>query len=342
MLMRVGKFLALVLGLIVAVLLHNAAIHLMSVPNDGAVIGGVVLLVSIYAVFAYLAVQLGKKLWHKYKDIGPGAGAVAIIVLCVFNAGCYTIVEPGHVGLLVKQTGTDRGVQDYPLQTGRVFYNPWNENVLVYPTSVQRAIWTKSSSEGHQINEEVSFQSKEGIHFTADVNCSYELEREKVPHFYIRFRNDDIDGFTHGFLRDTVRNSFDVATGFTAEEINGSRQGELIAAVGKKVVDFMTAAGIGVHIVQIGFAAPPRPPDQVARAIEGKVAAIQDAEKIKNQVQSSINEGERIKALANANAEANRVTQASITPTLVEWEKIKKWDGRLSQVSGANALVNIK
>ena len=56
--------------------------------------------------------------------------------------GCYKVVAPGHVGIVVKQSGTDRGVQDFPIQSGRVWYNPVNEAVLTYPTYVQRAIWT--------------------------------------------------------------------------------------------------------------------------------------------------------------------------------------------------------
>lgn len=120
-----------------------------------------------------------------------------------------------------------------------------------------------------------------------------------------------------------------------------AKQGELIKRVGEKVTAFM--APLHVHIVQIGFAAPPRPPQQIKEAIEGKVAAIQDAEKIKNQLQSSINEGERIKALAAAQAQANTVTQASLTATLIEWEKIKKWDGKLPQVSGgAMPMITLK
>lgn len=69
-------------------------------------------------------------------------GISTVLVFCFMSAGCYKMVEPGHVGLLIKQTGSDRGVQDYPIQTGRVFYNPMNEDVDVWPTNVQRVIWS--------------------------------------------------------------------------------------------------------------------------------------------------------------------------------------------------------
>src|ERR1022692_2522544 len=45
---------------------------------------------------------------------------------------CYKIVAPGHVGIVVKQSGSDRGVQNFPMQSGRVWYNPINEVGLTF------------------------------------------------------------------------------------------------------------------------------------------------------------------------------------------------------------------
>jgi hypothetical protein len=53
---------------------------------------------------------------------------------------CYKVVAPSHLGIVVKQSGSDRGVRDFPVQSGRVWFNPINEVVLTYPTFVQRAI----------------------------------------------------------------------------------------------------------------------------------------------------------------------------------------------------------
>jgi len=50
--------------------------------------------------------------------------AVTIAGAACCGTGCYKVVAPGHVGIVVKQSGSDRGVQDFPIQTGRVWYNP--------------------------------------------------------------------------------------------------------------------------------------------------------------------------------------------------------------------------
>jgi hypothetical protein len=46
---------------------------------------------------------------------------------------------------------------------------------------------------------------------------------------------------------------------------------------------------------------------------------------------------------SEAEAEANLRIAKSLTPELVEWQKIQKWNGALPQVSGGGMpLVNIK
>src|SRR5438270_12652988 len=105
----------------------------------------------------------------------------SVLGAAALSTGCYRVVAPGHVGIVVKQSGSERGVQDFPIQSGRVWYNPVNEVVLTYPTFVQRAIWTSSINEGNPVNDEISFQSSEGLRFSSDVNVSYQLTGAQVP-----------------------------------------------------------------------------------------------------------------------------------------------------------------
>jgi regulator of protease activity HflC (stomatin/prohibitin superfamily) len=265
---------------------------------------------------------------------------ISLSSAAVMLTGCYKVVAPGHVGIVVKQAGTDRGVQDFPIQSGRVWYNPVNETVLTYPTYVQRTVWTSSVNEGRSLNDEISFQSAEGLRFTADVNVSYELKRDQVPHFYVRFRNDDLDGFTHGFFRDAVRNAFKVSTEYRAEDINGVKQGELIDRVLTGVKQTMQP--FGVDVVQLGFAAPPRPPETVKQAIEGKIAATQHAERAENEKRQAIAEAAKSVEIARGQAQANDLLTRSLTPTLVQWKQLEilqsKWNGQFPQVVGSGGM----
>lgn len=252
--------------------------------------------------------------------------AVAAMACCT---GCYKVVAPGNVGIVVKQAGSDRGVQDFPIQSGRVWYNPVNEVVLTYPTYVQRAIWTASAQEGRPLNDEISFQSAEGLRFAADVNVSYELVRDQVPRFYVTFRNDNLDSFTHGFFRDAVRNAFKLSAQYRAEDINGVRQSELI----DKVLDQLRATmrPYGVNVIQLGFAAPPRPPETVKAAIEAKIAATQHAERAENEKREAMAEAAKGVEIARGQAQANDLLTKSLTPALVQWKQLEilqqRWNG---------------
>lgn len=316
-------------GLAFALVFFNHALHLLNEPSDAAVWLGYFMLIALGAGLIGIAGYV-RRHWGRL---------TMIAIIAISASGCKT-VPPGHVGIRVELSGTDRGVQEIPLRTGRVWYNPITESLFDYPTYVQRAIWTRASNEGSPGNDEISFQSKDALHFTADVAISYQLKRDKVPAFYVQFRNDNIAAFTHGFLRDAVRNAIGkAATQYTAEEINGSRQADITEQSMKFVSDKLQP--IGVEIVQLGFTAPPRPPDEVAGAIKSKIAAIQRAEQAENEKRQAVAEGEKTVALAHAQARANDVINRSISPQLVQWRQLdilqSKWDGKFPQVTGASS-----
>ncbi len=335
--------LARVAILIALLFAFNGGLSLLNIPNDLAVTGGTFLVVSSVLFAVLWVIRDGTRLLDHIKK---SAGPAAVIALCftvLATTGCYKIIPPGHAGIVVQQTGSARGVNQIPVETGRVFYNPMNEDVLDYPTYVQRAIWTSSTSEGkkgddgQRANEEIAFQSSDSLHFTGDVAVAYQLQSDKVPHFYVQFRSDDLDNFTHGFFRDAVRKSIGIAAQhFTQEEINGGKQADLE----HEAEDILRKAmePFGVNIVQLAFTSPPRPPDQVKQAIQGKVAAIQKAEQIENEKRQSVAEGAKNIALAQAQAQANALITSSITPTLLQWEQLKvmqnRWDGHMPMVSG--------
>jgi regulator of protease activity HflC (stomatin/prohibitin superfamily) len=278
--------------------------------------------------------------------IRAAAGGIAIIISTSLLSTCCKVVPPGHVGIVVRQSGTDRGVQDYPVKSGRVWYNPINEVVLTYPTFVQRAIWTASDQEGRPMNDEISFQSSEGLRFTADVNVSYQLNAQQVPKFYVRFRSDDLAAFTHGFFRDAVRNAFRVSTDWRAEDINGVRQAALVDRVLALVREAMQP--YGVDVLQLGFANPPRPPDSVKQAIEAKIAATQLAERAENEKRQAIAEAAKAVEVARGQAEANELLTRSLSPQLMQWKQLEimeqRWNGQFPQVlgSGATPLLSLQ
>ena len=253
--------------------------------------------------------------------------------------GCKTI-PPGYVGIVINQWGEQRGVQDLTLKTGRVVFNPVTETVFEYPTFVKTVVWSRSKEEGRPFNEEITFSNADSMLISADISLAYHLKQEKVPAFYVKYRSDDLDQFTHGLLRNLAREKFDSHAGkYRIEQIMGDNAEFL-----KKVrEDLQSALDIdGIVIDQFGFIGYPRPPQAVIDAINDKVRAVQAAQSAENKVKQIEAEAKQRVAVANGEAEANKVLTQSLSDKLIEWKKLEitqaavaRWDGKRPTVEGA-------
>src|SRR5277367_3810200 len=121
------------------------------------------------------------------------AGAAVVVALIAafifFNyIASITRIGAGYAGVEVVLSGSQRGPSEIPIRTGWVFYSPLRSQIIEFPTFVQTVKWTRDLNEGHAVNEEMSFNSKEGMEVYADVSVSYAINPQKVPDFYLKYR----------------------------------------------------------------------------------------------------------------------------------------------------------
>lgn len=271
-----------------------------------------------------------------------------------------TRINAGYVGVEVDLAGSQRGARDIPVRTGWVFYSPLKTQVIEFPTFIQTVKWTADVNEGHPMNEELVFNSKEGQEVRADVSLSYAIDATKVPEFYVKYRTDDLERFTHGILKDIVRNSLnEVASTYTLEDIYGENKARFLRESRERIQAQVEPVGVGIQ--QFGFIGKPRFTAAIEQAITQKTQAITEAERARNQL--AVTQAEMAKTVAEAEgearsqverargeatsaierargeAEANRLRQASITPQLLEWRRlenqralVEKWNGELPRM----------
>src|ERR1700733_12372062 len=157
--------------------------------------------------------------------IKTGAAVICALIFCLvfFNyIASITRIGAGYVGVEVVLSGSQRGPSEIPIKTGWVFYSPLRSQIIEFPTYIQTVKWTRNLNEGRPLNEEMSYNSKEGMEIYSDVSLSYAIEPKMVPDFYLKYRVSNLETFTHGFLRDVVRNSLnEVASTYSVEEIYG-------------------------------------------------------------------------------------------------------------------------
>ncbi len=273
------------------------------------------------------------------------------LLLCLTGCMGCTTISPGHVGIVVDQFGSEKGVQTYTPKTGFFTYNPFTKTVFEYPTYTQNYVWTASTAEGKPVNEEITFTIAGNMIISVDVSIAYSLDPEKVPAFYVKFRNDDLSGFTHGFLHNVTRDCFNETGGkYNLDQVMGDNAAFILAVR----TDLESRVGqYGVKIDQFGLIGAPRPPNEVRAAITAKIGATQLAIQKQNEivqaeadakktVAAAEGQAQAILRVAQAQAQANRILSESITDRLVQYKGIEKWNGALPQVTGGNSLPMVK
>lgn len=275
-----------------------------------------------------------------------------LCVLGLLMGGCTTI-NPGYVGIEVNKYGTNRGVQDYPLKTGFVSYNPISTSIIEYPTFVQTVQWTADVKEGAPADESITFTTKESVKINADISLSYQLDTTKVPDFYVKFRNDDLKVFTYGFLHNVTRDiMMEVGGHYSVEQIMGDNEA-FLHEVRERVQSQVSS--IGVSIQQFGFIGAPRPPQQIIDSINNAQQAKYNAIRTQNELASTqaevaksvakaTGEAQAAIAAAEGQAKANKLLGDSLTDKVIErarldvqWQAIQKWNGQLpTSVVGAS------
>jgi len=274
--------------------------------------------------------------------LGRLIGVIGVIVALLFLIpNTVTYVNPGYVGIVIHRAGG--GVDPVPLGPGLHMRNPLTTGIEEYPVFMQTLILTRGSSEGSAGNDEINVNSTEGQPLSLDVSMSFELQQDKAPFLYTTFRRD-IASIQHTYVKQSIRQAL--------QEVIGNE--EIASVIGPKKAEAVqrTQDLLAKRLAPYGFEVKQftinelRAPESVIQAINQKNVMQQQGltaqnELQKNQFQAqgdSIKAAGRAKAItaeAEAQAKANRLLSESITPTLVQYEMAKRWNGQMPMVSGS-------
>lgn len=265
---------------------------------------------------------------------------IVAIVMTVTGTGCYgcTQIQPGHVGVKTNNC-SGGGIDKNPLGIGWHTEGPCTD--IVEFQTFQQTI-TRSGETA------VSATSSEGLPIRLDVSMSYTVDGAKAPSIYGKYRKD-LEHIESTFISQTLREAIqDKFSRYTAEQLYSDKK----ETVRKEIFDHLTAKTSilpkeGFHVEQFTISQMV-PPSEVLNAIKGKVAMIQEAQRTEQEVRkkkalaeqemvAAKTKADSIKMNADAEAYANNKLTSSISPVLVEYMKVQKWDGKLPQVSGGGA-----
>jgi len=255
---------------------------------------------------------------------------------------CSTMISPGYVGVVVDLFGSEKGVETKELGVGIHFMTPWKK-VYTFPTFEQNEIW--------QDEERFVFQTKEGMAIGASIGITFHLVPSEIPKIFQKYRRG-MHEISHVFLRNFIRDAINkAASKLTVQELYSSSKELFFTEVEKHVQQDLV--GMGIIITRIYLIDRFKFPENVIEAINASIGANQKAQQRENELRQAEAEAKKEVATAEgaakciileaeAKAKANHMLSLSLTPTLIEWSKIQKWDGKLPSVTGgATPMVKI-
>ena len=248
-------------------------------------------------------------------------------------ASSFVIVPAGHSGVVL----TLGKVSDKVMTEGFHFKIPFVQQVENVSNKIQK-------------NEvEAAAVSKDLQTVSSNVAVNYRVSNASSASIYQNIGRAYEDVVLLPAVQESMKS---VSAKYTAEELITKRE-----AVSQEIKDTLESKvneyGIIIekfNIVNFDFSA------EFNAAIEAKQVAEQNLLKTKTEQEQALviakteaekkvleaeAQAEAIRVQAEAQAEANRLLTASLSETLVEYEKIQKWDGELPVVSGSNAIVDI-
>ena len=237
--------------------------------------------------------------------------AVLLFLSLLVFSSC-TRIDAGHEGILIKQYGSDKGVQDVSLVTGRVWYNPWTEDVEQYPTFVQTVDY-----------EAFNVNAKDGSEFIVDPTLSFNIVPGNSPKIFTKYRKklEEVSLTTiFNYVKDAFRLQMNK---YTTDEIVSNRE-KFESDVQKTLADVLQKEGFSLEQLTSGL----KYPQAIVDAVNSKNKAVQEAMKVENELRVAEAQAKKLLVQAEAEKKANELKQTSLTPMLIQQMFIEKWDGR--------------
>ncbi len=284
---------------------------------------------------------------------------VVLVLTCVVGSASCTRVDAGHVGIRVRLAGSARGVQDAPVVTGWVVFNPITESLILFPISVQNVVWTRDPHEGSPTDESITFASSEGVSVNADVGLAFHIDGTRAPRLYARFRQPDVMVLAHGYVRNVVREAInESASMMLVQDIYGSGKTRLLHAAQRRVVELLGPDGFVID--QLTFNSALRLPENVVGAINRAMEATQNSIQAENRVrqiraeadqniaqargqaeaarQRAGGDADALLIRARAEAQANEIIRLSTSREVIAYRTLERWDGHLPVVNGGGNI----
>jgi regulator of protease activity HflC (stomatin/prohibitin superfamily) len=223
-----------------------------------------------------------------------------LLMLGLMLSSCATIRQ-GEVG--VKRTlGT---YSDRPFTEGLRIFNPLTSKI------VKISIQTENMEVG------LSIPSKEGLNILSEVSILYNVLPQKAPEILRNIGKEYERNIIMPVFRSAVA---DVTSRFYAKDMHTGERGTIEKAIKDQMMTYLEGKGIHVEAVLLKSI---QMPGSLARAIEEKLEAEQQAQRMEFVLEQAKREAEQKRIEAEGIRDAQIIIAEGLDPAILQFKSIE-------------------
>ena len=294
-----------------------------------------------------------------------GIGLAFVIVAgLICGAKCTTRVPAGYVAIEYKMNG---GISKDVLPQGWHVVSPTVKTSL-YSVGIEQSYLTSEDKGDSPKDESFKTPTADGKQLVVDLEFSYKFDQDTVSDVFTRFKGQSGESVKNTFIKPKMKAwTQEVTAKYPVTDVFGDKRQELNEALDTYLKTKFEPYGIIIDTVNFTSIST----DKETRAaiqkkvnaqqelelanIEAKTAKVQaDKDKqvaliaAEQEKEKAAIEAEQAKIAAEGKAEATKIKAAaeakankeiadSLTPELIEKQKIDKWNGEVPKIQGGNA-----
>jgi regulator of protease activity HflC (stomatin/prohibitin superfamily) len=263
----------------------------------------------IWAIFAIIAKANPQRQALGRLGFSIGAG-VAILGLLM---SCAVQIQPGEVGV----QALFGKVQPGTLSEGLNFINPLVD-VRRFDVRTQNYTMSAVHDEGDRSGDDaIRVLSADGLEVTIDLTVLYRLQADKAPDVLRTIGKDYTDKIVRPITRTKIR---DFAAYYDAVALYSTKRDEFQLRLSEGISKEFQDRGLVMEQVLIRNITLP---ESVKQAIEAKINAEQESQKMRFVLDKEKQEADRKRVEAQGISDYQRILTASLSDRLLQYEQIK-------------------
>lgn len=297
-------------------------------------------------------------MYSKRGFIGGIALGIILIIALICAVACLEKIPAGYVGVVYNMNG---GVDGEILTQGWHMVSP-TKKITEYSIGIEQSYLTARKEGDSPDDDSFEVPSSDGKGLKVELTFTYRYDVDSVASTFARFKGQSGKDILVSFIKPNIISwTKEVTARYPVTEILGDKRATLNADLTEYLHDKFASYGIVIESVSL---IDINPDEETREAIQKKVTAQQELELANIEAQTAMVQAEKersvaevaaekavieanaeadvVRIAASAEAEANKVIAASLTPELIEKIMYERWDGSLPTVTtGGSAVVGV-